>query len=120
MKRFEEPRKIAPDFYFPRSHRARSGATPSIDGTNLWVSSREGQFFCFERATGKIRWSKDFVEDYDLEREKFDDFVSREKWRLEKTFERLLDTRFAATALMSEAEWDAVYELAIRKASGEE
>ncbi len=49
-------------------HGGGSLTTPSIDGKLLWVSSREGKLFCFERETGKIRWEKDVIEEYGLKR----------------------------------------------------
>jgi len=37
--------------------------TPTVDGDSVYTVSRQGQFFCLDTATGKVKWSKDFVKD---------------------------------------------------------
>jgi outer membrane protein assembly factor BamB len=45
-------------------HGGGSLSTPSIDGDRVWVSSREGRFFCFDARSGKIRWKRDLIKKY--------------------------------------------------------
>jgi len=46
-------------------HGGGSLSTPSIDGDRVFVSSREGRFFCFDAKSGKIRWKRDLIKKYD-------------------------------------------------------
>lgn len=38
--------------------------TPTVDGGLVYTLSRHGDFFCFDAAAGKIKWSKDFRKDF--------------------------------------------------------
>lgn len=49
-----------------RAHAGGSLTTPSIDGDLVWVSSREGKFFCFDAKTGKVKFKRDFKKDFNL------------------------------------------------------
>ena len=40
-------------------------ATPTVDAERLYVVGATGRLFCFEAATGRIIWSRDFIEEYD-------------------------------------------------------
>jgi len=44
-----------------KAHGGGSLSTPSIDGKQLYVANREGKFFCFDAAKGKVRWSRNLV-----------------------------------------------------------
>lgn len=37
-------------------------ATPTIDGDLVYVLSRAGELFCFDRASGEVRWSRQVAE----------------------------------------------------------
>ena len=39
-------------------------ATPTVDGSLVYVLSTEGGLFCLEAATGKNRWQKDLVKEF--------------------------------------------------------
>lgn len=43
-------------------HGTRS--TPTVDGGNVYTTSRKGHLFCLDAATGKVKWSKDFTKDF--------------------------------------------------------
>jgi len=47
-------------------HGGGTLSTPSADGEVVFASNREGNFFCFEAATGKIRWHKQLRDEYEL------------------------------------------------------
>ena len=47
----------AGNFYGPR-------ATPALDGGLLYTLSRNGQAFCFEADTGKIKWQKNLIKEF--------------------------------------------------------
>ncbi len=38
--------------------------TPTVDGDRVYSLSRQGHLFCLEAATGKVRWSREFVKDF--------------------------------------------------------
>lgn len=59
-------------------------------------------------------------QNYDATSEEIFGWTKKEEWRRRKVAERVLDARFAAMELMSAAEWEATYDLAIKKASGED
>ena len=40
-------------------------ATPTVDEDRVYVLGATGRLFCFDVATGAVRWQKDFIEDYD-------------------------------------------------------
>lgn len=40
-------------------------ATPAIHGEHVYTLSRWGDLFCFEAASGKVRWSKNIVKELD-------------------------------------------------------
>ncbi|MFT5526604.1 MAG: outer membrane protein assembly factor BamB, partial [Pirellulaceae bacterium] len=42
-------------------------ATPTVDGDRVYTLGREGQFFCFNRATGNIKWQTDLSKDLNIE-----------------------------------------------------
>ncbi len=50
-----------------RSHRGGTLVTPGVDGADLYCSNREGRFFRFDAATGRIHWEKNLKTEYDLE-----------------------------------------------------
>ena len=41
-------------------------ATPVVDGESVYTLSRQGHAFCFEAATGKIRWQKNLIKDFSV------------------------------------------------------
>ncbi len=41
-------------------------ATPTIDGDRVYVLSRQGDLFCFERTTGKINWQKNLIDETNI------------------------------------------------------
>lgn len=43
------------------AHRGGTLSTPSIDGKVVWASNREGNFFCFDAKTGKIKFKKNLI-----------------------------------------------------------
>jgi len=43
-------------------HGTRS--TPTVDGDSVYTVSRKGHLFCLDAATGKVKWSKEFPEDF--------------------------------------------------------
>lgn len=49
-----------------RAHGGGTLSTPSIDGPRLFASNREGNFFCFDRDRGKLRWKKNLTEEFGL------------------------------------------------------
>lgn len=42
-------------------------STPTVDGDRVYTLSREGHYFCFDSASGKIIWSKDIIKDFGVE-----------------------------------------------------
>jgi outer membrane protein assembly factor BamB len=38
--------------------------TPTVDGDRVYTLGAMGHLFCYDAATGKVIWSKDFVKDY--------------------------------------------------------
>ena len=42
-------------------------ATPTVDGDRVYVLGARGALYCLDVATGEIRWSKDYVEDYGVQ-----------------------------------------------------
>ena len=40
--------------------------TPTVDGSRVYALGAEGHFYCFDSQNGKVIWSRDFKEDYDL------------------------------------------------------
>jgi outer membrane protein assembly factor BamB len=38
--------------------------TPTVDGDLVYTLSRQGHFYCFDAASGDIKWSKDFKQDF--------------------------------------------------------
>ena len=38
-------------------------ATPTIDGDHLYVLGRQGDLFCFERATGNVVWQINLIDE---------------------------------------------------------
>lgn len=59
------------EFPFPakiwaKYHRGGTLATPSIDGDNIFVFNREGNFFCLDAASGEPRWEKQLHDDFEL------------------------------------------------------
>ena len=40
-------------------------ATPTVDDDRVYVVGATGRLFCFDAATGRVIWDKDFVADYD-------------------------------------------------------
>jgi outer membrane protein assembly factor BamB len=51
--------QVKPDHPGPR-------ATPTVDGEVVYTISRDGQAFCFDAASGKIRWSASLVKDHGI------------------------------------------------------
>lgn len=50
----------------PRFFEGGPTSTPTVDGENVYTLSREGHLFCFEAATGEVRWSKVIPQDFAL------------------------------------------------------
>lgn len=50
-----------------RGHGGGALSTPSIDGDRVFASHREGNFFCFEAATGEVVWKMNLEKEYGLE-----------------------------------------------------
>lgn len=50
-----------------RSHRGGTLVTPGVDGKDLYCSNREGRFFRFDAATGKIHWERNLKDEYSLD-----------------------------------------------------
>ncbi len=48
-------------------HRGGTLTTPSIDGDVVYALNREGNFFCFDAATGEVKWKKALKEELELE-----------------------------------------------------
>ena len=40
-------------------------ATPTVDDDRVYVVGATGRLFCFDVATGRVIWTKDFIADYD-------------------------------------------------------
>ena len=47
-------------------HEGGPAATPTIDGDRVYTLGKEGQLFCFEAKTGKVRWQKMLQADLDV------------------------------------------------------
>jgi len=47
-------------------HTGGTLTTPAVDGDAVYTSNREGRLFCFDAATGTIRWQRHLAEDFDL------------------------------------------------------
>jgi outer membrane protein assembly factor BamB len=47
-------------------HEGGPGATPTVDGDRVYTLGREGQFFCFDRGDGEIKWEKNLAEDLEI------------------------------------------------------
>ena len=43
-------------------HGIRS--TPTVDGANVYTTSRQGDLFCLDAAKGGVKWSKSFTKDF--------------------------------------------------------
>lgn len=43
-------------------HGVRS--TPTVDGNNVYTTSRRGHLFCLNAENGQVKWSKDFTKDF--------------------------------------------------------
>jgi outer membrane protein assembly factor BamB len=41
-------------------HEGGPGATPTIDGAQVYTVSKEGHFFCLDAASGKVLWQHEF------------------------------------------------------------
>jgi outer membrane protein assembly factor BamB len=48
----------------PRMYEGGQCSTPTVDGNSVFSIGRDGQFFCFNKATGAVVWSKDLVADF--------------------------------------------------------
>lgn len=48
------------------AHKGGTLSTPSFAGKHVFASNREGNFFCFDTATGKLLWHKQLKEEHDL------------------------------------------------------
>lgn len=46
------------------SYPAGPRCTPVVDGDNVYTLGAEGHLFCFDRADGKIKWSKELKKEY--------------------------------------------------------
>jgi hypothetical protein len=62
---------------------------------------------------------KVLVKDPEATREDFDAFFDRETWRRNKTLKTIADARFQVRDLMSEDEWNTVYQQTVEKAREE-
>ncbi len=67
----EETGETKWSFHYPcqlvdNLHEGGPGSTPTIDGGFVYTLGREGQFYCFEAATGKVVWMKDLQADLDI------------------------------------------------------
>ncbi|MDP6928200.1 MAG: PQQ-like beta-propeller repeat protein [Planctomycetota bacterium] len=49
-----------------RFHGGGSLSTPSVDRGRVFVANREGRLYCLEAGKGKLLWSKDLKEEFDL------------------------------------------------------
>lgn len=47
-------------------HLGGPGATPTVDGAEVYTVSKEGHFHCLDAATGKLRWLVQFNTDLDV------------------------------------------------------
>jgi outer membrane protein assembly factor BamB len=52
------PAQLSPQWY-----EGGPGATPTVDGRQVFTISKWGDVFCFEAATGKIVWQRDLRQD---------------------------------------------------------
>ena len=50
-----------------KMHRGGTLSTPTLAGDALYALNREGKFFCFEAASGAVRWEQDLRAKYELE-----------------------------------------------------
>ncbi|HVJ85583.1 MAG TPA: PQQ-binding-like beta-propeller repeat protein [Caulifigura sp.] len=50
------------------SYPAGPRCTPTVDEDRVYTLGAEGHLFCFESATGRIVWSKEFLKEYGLRR----------------------------------------------------
>lgn len=55
------------DCAYSMSYPAGPRATPVIDGGNVYALGAEGDLNCFENATGRVLWSKNFKKDFGIE-----------------------------------------------------
>ncbi len=49
------------------AHDGGTTTTPTVVGSVVYTSNREGKVFCFDVSTGEVRWSRDLRADYGLE-----------------------------------------------------
>ena len=47
-------------------HEGGPGSTPTLDGDLVYTLGKEGQFYCLEAKTGKIRWEKQLKSDLEV------------------------------------------------------
>jgi outer membrane protein assembly factor BamB len=52
---------------FDNLHEGGPGATPTVDGQQVFTVSRDGLLHCFEKTTGKLQWKLDFAEAVEIE-----------------------------------------------------
>lgn len=50
----------------PNEFEGGPTSTPTVDGASLYTLSRLGQLHCFEKHTGKLRWTVNAAEDNDI------------------------------------------------------
>jgi outer membrane protein assembly factor BamB len=50
----------------PRFYEGGTLSTPTVDGSHVYTISKRGDAFCFEAATGKIRWQKHLIQELGL------------------------------------------------------
>jgi len=47
-------------------HEGGPGSTPTLDGDLVYTLGKEGQFYCLEAKTGRIRWEKQLKSDLEV------------------------------------------------------
>jgi outer membrane protein assembly factor BamB len=50
-----------------QAHEGGTVNTPSIDGDVVYTLNREGNAYCFDAATGEVKWHRNLKEEHDLE-----------------------------------------------------
>jgi outer membrane protein assembly factor BamB len=50
----------------PKLYEGGPNSTPTVDDGSLYTLGRKGELFCLDAKTGKVRWSKMLLQDFDL------------------------------------------------------